>query len=277
MRSSWSTPRPRRGRRARGRWSRTSREAFGPSSRFERNGRSATITNVASGLRTTVDISLPGEDDAAELWTITVENQGSTARSLKVVPYLEWVLNRPEADRGHTQYNRLFAEMEYAEALNAVLAVDRHAKVVGVMASDHAPEGFLTSRMDFIGRARSLGTPRVLETLAFSEPRDTPAHPTMDPIGSLLIGMTIPAKGLSRIRLLMGFAGDRQRAGELVARHLQVGDPGSIACRCRETPSTRSGTARSPPRSSNPIPSSLMTGIGSWSGRRSRQGPSITR
>ena len=110
---------------------------------------------------------------------------------------------------------------------NAVLAVDRHAKVVGVMASDHAPEGFLTSRMDFIGRARSLGTPRVLETLAFSEPRDTPAHPTMDPIGSLLIGMTVPAKGLSRIRLLMGFAKDRHRAGELVARHLQVGDPGS--------------------------------------------------
>ena len=93
-----------------------------------------------------------------ELWTITVENQGSTARSLKVVPYLEWVLNRPEADRGHTQYNRLFAEMEYAKDLNAVLASDKHARVMGVLASDRAPEGFLTSRIDFIGRARSLGT-----------------------------------------------------------------------------------------------------------------------
>ena len=249
----------------------------GPPSRFERNGRSATITNLAGGLRTTVDISLPGEDDAAELWTITVENQGSTARSLKVVPYLEWVLNRPEADRGHTQYNRLFAEMEYAEALHAVLAVDRHAKVVGVMASDHAPEGFLTSRMDFIGRARSLGTPRVLETLAFSEPRDTSAHPTMDPIGSLLIGMTIPARGLSRIRLLMGFARDRQRAGELVARHLQVGDPGSNRLPMPRDTIHPIGHGEIPPRSRNLIPSSLKTGIGSWSGRRSRQGPSITR
>ena len=196
-------------------------------SQLERNGQGATITNITSGLRTTVDISLPGENDAAELWTITVENQANTTRSIKVVPYLEWVLNRPEADRGHTQYNRLFAEMEYAKDLHAVLAFDKHAKIMGVLASDHAPEGFLTSRIDFIGRARSLGMPRGLETLAFAEPRDTAAHPTLDPIGSLLIGVTIPARGLSRIRLLMGFASGKEQARELVARHLQVGGPSS--------------------------------------------------
>ena len=88
-----------------------------------------------------------------------------------MVPYLEWVLNRPEADRGHTQYNRLFAEMEYVPALHAVLAWDKHSKALGLLASDVAPEGFLTSRVDFIGRARSLWTSRVLETLAFSEAR----------------------------------------------------------------------------------------------------------
>ena len=196
-------------------------------SQLERNGQGATITNITSGLRTTVNISLPGENDAAELWTITVENQANTTRSIKVVPYLEWVLNRPEADRGHTQYNRLFAEMEYAKDLHAVLAFDKHAKIMGVLASDRAPEGFLTSRIDFIGRARSLGMPRGLETLAFAEPRDTAAYPTLDPIGSLLIGMTIPARGLSRIRLLMGFASGKEQASELAARHLQVGGPSS--------------------------------------------------
>ena len=71
------------------------------------------IRNASHGLRTTIEITLPGADDPVELWTITVENLSDTARSIKVVPYLEWVLNRPEADRGHTQYNRLFAEMEY--------------------------------------------------------------------------------------------------------------------------------------------------------------------
>ena len=95
-------------------------------------------------------------DDPAELWTITVENPSRPARRIKVVPYLEWVLNRPEADRGHTQYNRLFAEMEYVGGLHAVLAWDKHSKAMGFLASDVTPEGFLTSRIDFIGRARSL-------------------------------------------------------------------------------------------------------------------------
>ena len=99
------------------------------------------------------------------------------------------MLNKAGADRGHTQYNRLFAEMEYAAGLHAVLAWDKHAKAMGVLASDIQPEGFLTSRVDFIGRARSLRSPRVLETLAFSDHQDTDAHPTFDPIGSLLLGV----------------------------------------------------------------------------------------
>ena len=85
----------------------------------------------------------------------------------RVVPYLEWVLNRPDADRGHTQYNRLFAEMEYVGGLHAVLAWDKHARAMGLLASDRTPQGFLTSRIDFIGRARSVWRPRVLETLDF--------------------------------------------------------------------------------------------------------------
>jgi len=196
-------------------------------SRFERDGQTLKISNITGGIRTSVEISLPGLDDAAELWTITVENLAGSARSLKVVPYLEWVLNRPDADRGHTQYNRLFAEIEYASGLHALLAWDKHAKAMGVLASDHAPEGFLSSRIDFIGRARSLWTPRVLETLAFSEPRNTPAHPTLDPIGSLLIGMTIPARSSSRVRLLFGLVRERSQAIDLIARCLQVGDAGS--------------------------------------------------
>ena len=196
-------------------------------SRFDGDGQSLKISNITAEFRTTVEISLPGMGDAAELWTIIVENLTDSARSLKVVPYLEWVLNRPEADRGHTQYNRLFAEIEYSSGLHAVLAWDKHAKAMGVLASDHAPAGFLSSRIDFIGRARSLWTSRVLETLAFSIPLDTPAHPTLDPIGSLLIGLTIPARGSSRVRLLIGLVQERSQAIDLIARCLQIRDAGS--------------------------------------------------
>src|SRR5207247_520995 len=77
-----------------------------------------------------------------------------------------------------------------------------------------------TSRLDFIGRARSLWAPRVLETLAFLAARDTRAHTTFDPIASLLIGMNVPSRGSSRLRLLMGFAKDKRESIDLIARHL---------------------------------------------------------
>ncbi len=72
----------------------------------ERSEQDLTIGNTHADLRTTVAISLPGPGDPVELWTIAVENLRAAPRRIKVLPYLEWVLNRPDADRGHTQYNR---------------------------------------------------------------------------------------------------------------------------------------------------------------------------
>ncbi len=180
------------------------------------------IVSDRQGLRVTVEIRAAGSSDPAEVWDVTVENLLDQPRAVKVVPYLEWVLNKPEADRGHTQYNRLFAEMEYAQGLHAVLAWDHHSKAMGILASDLTPEGFLTARVDFIGRARSLWQPRALETLSFSAHQDTDAHPTFDPIGSLLLGVEVPAKGSSKLRLLIGMAKDKAQAIDLIARHLQI-------------------------------------------------------
>jgi cyclic beta-1,2-glucan synthetase len=185
------------------------------------------VCSTSNGVRTTIAISLPGAGDTVELWEVTVENLADTARALKVVPYLEWVLNRPDADRTHTQYNRLFAEMEYVSGLHALLAWDKHSKALGLLAADVAPEGFLSARIDFIGRARSVWRPRVLETLAFAEALDTDGHATFDPIGSLLLGLTLPARGSSRLRLLIGVARDKGQAIDLIARHLRI--PGAEA------------------------------------------------
>ncbi len=191
-------------------------------STFQRDEAAIKVRNEHKGLVAAVEITLPDGDRAAELWTITLENLSDTTRRLKVVPYLEWVLNRADADRGHTQYNRLFAEVEYAAGLHAVLAWDKHSKALGVLAADVAPEGFLSTRVDFIGRARSVASPRVLETLAFLPARDTDSHPTFDPIGSLLLDATIPPRGSRQIRLLIGLVAEKADAIDLVARHLHV-------------------------------------------------------
>ena len=82
----------------------------------------------------------PGPTIPVELWTITLENLTDADREVKVVPYLEWVLNRPDADRRHTQYNRLFAEMEYLSGLHAVLAWDKHSRADGLLAAEATPK-----------------------------------------------------------------------------------------------------------------------------------------
>mgnify|MGYP003488072908 CR=1 FL=1 len=55
------------------------------------------------------------------------------------------------------------------------------ALTVGACSPAHS-----ASRIAFIGRARSLRDPLVLEDLTFKEARDTPAHPTLDLVAPTL-------------------------------------------------------------------------------------------
>ncbi len=179
------------------------------------------IASETRGIRAIVEIGLV-KDSAAELWTIRLENRTGRHRALKLVPYLEWVLNSTASDRGHTQYNRLYPEIEYADGLQGVLAWHKQSKAMGFLAADIKPEGFLTSRLDFIGRAQSIASPRVLQTLAFSAAEETGAHPSFDPIGSLLVGVNLNVGETAQIRILVGLTTNKKSAAELIARELAV-------------------------------------------------------
>ncbi|MFH0908028.1 MAG: hypothetical protein V1929_04640 [bacterium] len=205
--------------------------------RIECRDDSLQVSNTAHGIRTAIDIRLPDADSTAEIWTVTLENLTDTPRNLKLVPYLEWVLDRPESDRGHTLYNRLFPEMEYAQAGHAILAWQRTSKAMGILATDIAPEGFLISRMDFIGRAGTVWAPRALETLAFLNAHDTPPCPTFDPVASLLTSVELAPKASRTVRILIGYAKNRAGALDLVHKHLPL------------QPATATRAAKSPPRS----------------------------
>ncbi len=202
--------------------------------------------------RAMLEVALPADGDPVELWTLTVDNPTAAPRAVHVVPYLEWVLNAAEADRNHTQYNRLFAEMEYVDALRAVLAWDKHARAMGFLAVDAKPEGFLTSRMDFIGRARSLASPRVLETLNFTPARDEAAHPTLDPIAALLVGVTVPPLSTATVRFLVGATTDKATAAALIARHLGTPGAGSVPTTRDRKPIHRIGHGEIPAGTPSP-------------------------
>ncbi|HEO64029.1 MAG TPA: hypothetical protein ENN78_02030, partial [Candidatus Omnitrophica bacterium] len=180
------------------------------------------ITNTNSEIQTIVDISLPEEGSALELWKITLRNLGSSKRRIKIVPYLEWVLNGGLHDRFHTQYARLFPELQYLSDSNALLSWQRSTKCMGILASDIPAEGILFSRIDFIGRAQSIWKPRVLDTLDFMPPETTDLYPTFDPIGSLMIDAELAPESSKTVNILMGCAADSKSALDLVSRNLKI-------------------------------------------------------
>ncbi len=92
---------------------------------------------------------------------------------------------------------------------------------MGFSAVDSAPEGFVTSRMDFIGRGQSVWSPRILETLDFQEARDTAGYPTFDPVGSLLVNMNLAPKTSRTLRMMIGYAKNRKTAVEMIKTHLK--------------------------------------------------------
>ena len=192
-----------------------------PASNIEKGEDSLKIVNTNNGVRTTIDIVLPDQDSTAEIWTITVENLTDISRRLKIIPYLEWVLNGGLHDRFHTQYARLYPEMEYASQANAILCWQKSTRSMGILAADIAAQGFLTSRVDFIGRARSIWSPRILETLNFLPAQDTAPYPTFDPIGSLMLDISIDPKASNSTRLLIGYSKNKENAISLINKFLK--------------------------------------------------------
>ncbi len=191
---------------------------------------SLVLSQTESEIETVVRITLPSDSGAAELWEITVTNRGLGARELGIVPYLEWVLNSPQADRNHTQYNRLFHELHYDAGLNAVIAVHHDTRHIGFLAAGTSPDGFLQGRVDFIGRAGSLWRSRVLETLAFEKPIDTEPCPSFDAIGSLLLNVSLAAGASGTLRLLMGCVENQQQAEEFISLYLHNQTDPNVTC-----------------------------------------------
>ena len=193
-----------------------------PPATVEQNESAFVLTQTVNEIQTVVRITLPSDSDAVELWEITLTNPGTRTRDLKVVPYLEWVLNSPQSDRSHTQYNRLFHEVNYDASLNALIAAHHETRQIGLLAAETPPEGFLQARVDFIGRAGSVWKPRALETLAFQKPCTTEPCPSFDAIGSLLLNVSLAPGTTGKLRLMMGCAEDRQQAGDLISHHLKI-------------------------------------------------------
>ncbi|MEI6562994.1 MAG: hypothetical protein WCO42_01660 [bacterium] len=176
-----------------------------------------------AGIETDIHIALPEAGLALEAWTVTLRNTGSQARSLCMAPYVEWSLNSMDADRSHTQYNRLFPELSYVPELNAILALHRYTKLVGFLAADRTPEGIHVARVDFIGRAGTLWAPEALREMQWRPAEALVPCPMFDGIASLALRVELPPGGETTVRLWAGCAASRQAAEAILKSHCPPG------------------------------------------------------
>jgi cyclic beta-1,2-glucan synthetase len=198
------------------------RAEIGKSGRFGEaslpNGDMLTVRHEGRGLETAIQIELPEDDQAVELWTITVRNTGAGPRSVQVVPYVEWVLNTAEADRNHTQYNRLFPEVSYRADLGAALVLHRHTHLAGFMAADRDPEGIQVARVEFIGRAGTVWSPEAVREGRWRAPETLGPCPLLDAIGSLCLRVDLPAGGEQTVRVRVGVAESMAEAEGMIRK-----------------------------------------------------------
>ncbi len=177
-----------------------------------------TMRHEVQGLEVVIRIELPDEDRAVESWVITVRNPGVLGRSLRVIPYLEWVLNSAEADRNHTQYNRLFPEVSYRSEMDAVLALHRQTHQVGFLAADRKPEGIQMARVEFIGRAGTVWAPEAVRENRWRAPESVGPCPLLDAIGCMALRVEVAPGAEETVRLRVGCAGSMAEAEAEVRR-----------------------------------------------------------
>lgn len=189
---------------------------IGPQPEVLDEGESLRFRHRQHDIESDICVSLPEEELALEAWTVTVRNTGRKARSVCLVPYVEWSLNSMDADRGHTQYNRLFPDISYNSELNAVVALHHTSKLTGFLAADRAPEGVHVARVEFIGRAGTIWAPEALREMLWRKPEEMAPCPMFDGIASLALRLELPPGGEETVRLWVGCADSRQAAETMI-------------------------------------------------------------
>ena len=182
------------------------------------------------GVRAVVEIVVSPEDDV-EIRRVVLTNRSLRARSIECTSYVELAMAGHAADRQHQAFNKLFIRTESLPLQRALLASRRQRATDGpAMYVAHRltldgggaePMRFETDRAAFIGRCRTLASPRG----ATEEPRCGEGY-VLDPALSLRTSVVLPPGGSATLSLVIGVGGTRERAIGLMEKYA---DPRAIA------------------------------------------------
>ncbi|MDZ5034522.1 hypothetical protein, partial [Clostridium perfringens] len=164
-----------------------------------------------------------------EIRKLTLKNTGDKSRCLEVTSYLEVTLQSFEGDAVHPSFSNLFISTEYDEETKSLIG-NRSPRAKGAVtpyifhtvATNYELDGDLTyetSRLNFIGRNRSLKSPEVMDN-------DTPLQNTvgivLDPIMSIRSAVTLKAGEEKEIYYLTGVGESKEEVIDIIKKYKDI-------------------------------------------------------
>jgi cyclic beta-1,2-glucan synthetase len=176
-------------------------------------------------IETRTEIVVSPEDDI-ELRRVRLINRSGQRRTLEITSYVEVALAPPAADALHPAFSKLFVQTEILRAKKAVLCTRRPRAqderpnwmfhLMSVSSVDTGDMSFETDRAQFIGRGRSLASPRALVVV---DPLTGSQGPVLDPIVALRQVVILDPDQTATIDLVTGATASRETAEHLIDRY----------------------------------------------------------
>jgi cellobiose phosphorylase len=176
-------------------------------------------------IETRTEIVVSPEDDI-ELRRIRLINRSGERRTVEVTSYAEVALAAPAADALHPAFSKLFVQTEILQSQRAVLCTRRPRAqgeqpgwlfhLMAVSGADTGEMSFETDRARFVGRGRTLASPRALtgpDALSGS------AGSVLDPIVAIRQEIMLDPDQTATIDLVTGAAAARDTVEHLVQRY----------------------------------------------------------
>ena len=187
--------------------------------KFERND---------GNIGTKYEVMLSSEDNI-EFRKITLKNNSEKQRTIEVTSYLEVTLQSFEGDAVHPSFSNLFISTEYNEEAKALIG-NRRPRAEGAvthyifhnLVSGNEIEGditYETSRLNFIGRNRSLKSPEVMDNDA---PLQNTVGTVLDPIMSIRCRITLNAGEEGSIYYLTGVGESKEEVLSLIDKYKEI-------------------------------------------------------
>lgn len=207
-------------------WSLTPAPAGGEVDYEVRHGQGySSFTHERHGIIQRLSVSVD-PIDPIKIWHITLDNQTSTPRRVRIYAYAEWVLGN------HRETLRVSTLTSYRPDLRAIIARNPFSpfpRSCAFFSSTEAVRSWTSDRAEFFGRFGSRERPAALGRSGLS-----PSPRSADPCAAFEVEVTIEPGRQASLAFAIGAAQDERQALELIARYASLQEAEKVLPRARE-------------------------------------------